>query len=98
MEENSIHQFGMAWKANDPPKIQIFAWTVALEIIIERRFRGEIPRCVFPFMACLSTKNKETRNQKPSFLFILTLHPLYGLDYVEQLIFFGQLQSLVRHY
>lgn len=61
MEDNSIHQFGMARKANDPPKIQIFAWTVALEIIIERRFRGEIPRCVFPFMACLSTKKPETK-------------------------------------
>lgn len=61
-------------------------------LILERRFKGEILRRVFLHLGVLSVE----RMKKPAT--ILMLPPLYGLVYVLQLIFFGQLQPLLRLY
>lgn len=51
VEDNSnldFIEFGMVWKVAVPPKVQIFAWTVALGIINTReKIGGEILRYVF---------------------------------------------------
>lgn len=51
VEDNSnldFIEFGMVWKVTVPPKVQFFAWTVALGIINTReKIGGEILRYVF---------------------------------------------------